>query len=114
MDIMNCFICVFMSFGFFMMLVGMIARGDSNYIVNTVATIITASNAILTCHFYFAFYENYELRYLTSFILMVIILCLTIDWWLLESETGKKVSEFLSRYKIFQFIFKSEKPNENK
>ena len=46
-----------MSFGFFMMLVGMIARGDSNYIVNTVTTIITASNATLTCHFYFAFYE---------------------------------------------------------
>lgn len=114
MDIMNCLICVFMSFGFFMMLAGMIARGDSNYIVNTVTAVITASDIILIYYFFSMCYETHELRYLISLTLIEFILFLTIICWLQEAKSGKKVSEFLSRYKIFQFIFKSEKSNENK
>mgnify|MGYP004477980589 FL=1 len=101
MDIMNCFICVFMSFGFFMMLAGMIARGDSNYIVNTVTAVITASDIILMYYFFSMCYESHELRYLISLTLIEFILFLTIVYWLREAKTGKKVKESLSKYKIF-------------
>lgn len=105
MDIMNCFICVFMSFGFLLLLAGMIARGDSNYIVNTVTAVITASDIILMYYFFSMCYESHELRYLISLTLIEFILFLTIVCWLREAKTGKKVSEFLSKYKIFSIYF---------
>ena len=94
---MNCFICVFMSFGSLLLLTGMIARGDSNYIVNTVTAVITASDIILMYNFFSMCYETHELRYLISLTLIEFILFLTIVCWLQESKTGKKVKESFSK-----------------
>lgn len=97
MDIMNCFIYVFMSFGFSVILVGMIALGNKNYIVNTVTSIITALDIILMCCFFSMCYETHKLRYLISLTFIEFILFLTIVYWLEESKTGKKVKESLSK-----------------